>query len=191
MKWTKIFIVLQLGQSLFLCSCCTPNCFFEYQSTTLTFFLDLYAVWKSRKSPVAKHCITVRLSMDFQASEKQQRDQRKPFSHKSDSEEPPLFSSTSHPAERFSKTDVEVGPPDTHTVETSVYGESSLTMPSPLSSSRSQQAVQIETPRATFRPRPLSGATPSLAPSTLSRISHYMPVLFGKVMKDEVRHVFP
>ncbi|KAE9410951.1 hypothetical protein BT96DRAFT_243693 [Gymnopus androsaceus JB14] len=169
MKWTKFFIVLQLGESLFLCCC------------------YLYAVWTSRNSPVVKDRISVRLSMDFQPSEKQ-RDRRDfmPLGHRPEEELPGSPSAASHSAERrLSKTNEEVGPLDTSLVETSVYGQSSLTMSSLVSRARSQQDEIPSTllPQA----RPLSrGPTASLAPSTLSRISHYMPGLFRKVMKDEL-----
>lgn len=169
MKFLSVFIILQLVLSLFLCCC------------------FLYAVWKSRRSPVAKDRISVRLSMDLQASEKQsdRRDIRS-SGHRPVEATPVSPSTTSYSTDRRLKTSEEIGHLDTPILETPAHGESSLTPSSTVSGPRLQQATRDESP-STPRTRPLSrGPTASLAPSTLSRISQYMPGLFRKVMKDEL-----
>ncbi|KAJ3788970.1 hypothetical protein GGU10DRAFT_344723 [Lentinula aff. detonsa] len=149
-RWMRVFVVLQLVQSVFLCCC------------------FLFAVWKSRRSPVARDRISVQLSMDFEGyipSEKNPRVDQWDFGH-----------------------EVLVSPPqsgaDVHlevpTRQSSVQ-EESLSLPS--SRLRPRRTLQAEDENSL---RPLSGPAASLAPSTFSRISHYMPRLFRTVMKDEL-----
>ncbi|KAJ3990575.1 hypothetical protein F5890DRAFT_27562 [Lentinula detonsa] len=149
-RWMRVFVVLQLVQSVFLCCC------------------FLFAIWKSRRSPVARDRISVQLSMDFEGyvpSEKNPRLDQWDFGHQ-----------------------VLVSPPqsgaDVHlevpTRQSSVQ-EESLSLPS--SRLRPRRALQAEDENSL---RPLSGPAVSLAPSTFSRISHYMPRLFRTVMKDEL-----
>ncbi|KAJ4001241.1 hypothetical protein F5050DRAFT_31850 [Lentinula boryana] len=150
MRWMRVFVVLQLVQSVFLCCC------------------FLFAVWKSRRSLVARDRISVQLSMDFEGyvpSEKNSRLDQWDFGH-----------------------EVLVPPPqsgaDVHlevpTRQSSVQ-EESFSIPS--SRLRPRRAIQAEDENSL---RPLSGPAASLAPSTFSRISHYMPRLFRTVMKDEL-----
>ncbi|KAJ4489410.1 hypothetical protein C8J55DRAFT_505045 [Lentinula edodes] len=157
MRWIRIFVMLQLAQSIFLCCC----------------FLS--AVWKSRhNSVVARDRISVPLSMDFEGyvpSEKALHLDRWDFAlgHKPDEVV------GSHPQSAV------VAPSEIPTRQSSVREELSALPPSRL---RIRSAAQAEDESSL---RPLSsGPAVSLAPSTFSRISHYMPFLFRKVMKDEL-----
>ncbi|KAJ3905489.1 hypothetical protein F5879DRAFT_988300 [Lentinula edodes] len=157
MRWIRIFVMLQLAQSIFLCCC------------------FLFAVWKSRhNSVVARDRISVPLSMDFEGyvpSEKPLHLDRWDFTlgHKPDE----VVGSHLQSAV--------VVPSEIPTRQSSVREELSALPPSRL---RIRSAAQAEDESSL---RPLSsGPAVSLAPSTFSRISHYMPFLFRKVMKDEL-----
>lgn len=171
--------MLQLAQSIFLCCCCTypsssPVC------VSIILFLVLFAVWKSRhNSVVARDRISVPLSMDFEGyvpSEKAIHLDRSDFALGHNPDE--VVGSYSQSAVVF--------PSEIPTRQSSVREELSALPPSRL---RIRSAAQAEDESSL---RPLSsGPAVSLAPSTFSRISHYMPFLFRKVMKDEVRNIIP
>ncbi|KAJ4486310.1 hypothetical protein J3R30DRAFT_3820920 [Lentinula aciculospora] len=155
MRWMRVFIVLQLAQSIFLCGC---------------FF---FAVWRSHRSPVARDCISVRLSLDFEGyvpSVKIPPPDRWDFvsGHK------PEEVIVSHPQLPS------VVPTEVPTRQSSVREESSA-----LATPRLGRRVTQAESDSSLRPLS-SGPASSLAPSTFSRISHYMPRLFRKVMKDEL-----
>ncbi|KAJ3936357.1 MAG: hypothetical protein NXY57DRAFT_985954 [Lentinula lateritia] len=157
MRWIRIFVMLQLAQSIFLCCC------------------FLFAVWKSRhNSVVARDRISVPLSMDFEGyvpSEKAIHLDRSDFALGHNPDE--VVGSYSQSAVVF--------PSEIPTRQSSVREELSALPPSRL---RIRSAAQAEDESSL---RPLSsGPAVSLAPSTFSRISHYMPFLFRKVMKDEL-----
>jgi hypothetical protein len=159
MLWLKIFIMLQLGQSLFLCCC------------------FLYAVWKSRHSPVARDRISIQLSMDLQhvtgASPPHLSRLNSTLSYKPEG----LPSTGTHHAERFIKTSAEA-------MRQNSISEEAAVPPMQRSGLRPRR-VNRDEPESPSRP--LSGeATASLAPSTFSRLSQYMPQLFRKVMQDEL-----
>ncbi|KAJ3848801.1 hypothetical protein EV368DRAFT_23569, partial [Lentinula lateritia] len=157
MRWIRIFVILQLAQSIFLCCC------------------FLYAVWKSRCSPVVvRDRISVPFSMDSEGyvpSEKALHLDRWDFapSHKPDEVV------VSHPQSAV------VVPSEIPTSQNSVREDLSATPPSRLGIRSAAQAED----EGSLRPLS-SGPAVSLAPSTFSRISHYMPFLFRKVMKDEL-----
>ncbi|KAJ3976330.1 hypothetical protein EV361DRAFT_945387 [Lentinula raphanica] len=162
LRWMRIFIILQLAQSFFLCCC------------------FLFAVWKSRRSPVARDRISVRLSMDFgecAPSEKNHLLDRWEIITRSDPEEV-VVSHESHQQNPGSVVHSE-----TPTRQSSVR-EASASHSLPSSRLRLRRTTQVGDGNAA---RPLSsGPAASLAPSTFSRISHYMPRLFRAVMKDEL-----
>ncbi|KIK71146.1 hypothetical protein GYMLUDRAFT_66353 [Collybiopsis luxurians FD-317 M1] len=167
LRWIKIFMMIQLAQSLF--SCC---CF-------------LYAVWKSRHSPVARDRISIQLSMDFQPPEHQPHRDRlnSTQSHKSSKPISPLTPAPPS-AGRFKKTSAEAVLLEADSRQGTIR-EGSV---SPLSSqSLGFQPRRMARGESETLPRPLSSGPPaSLAPTTFSRISHYMPELFRKVMQDEL-----
>jgi len=151
----RVFIVIQLVQSLFLCCC------------------FLYAVWKSRHSLVARYRISDRLSMDFQPFAASEKPPHSTFGHKP--EEVGISPTAPH-----SDGDIKSN------VDSPVQSQSHERLSSPFLH-RSELRHRRPQSESTSTSCPLSRGRPaSLAPSTLSRISHYMPMLFRRAMKDEL-----
>ncbi|KAF5390248.1 hypothetical protein D9757_002796 [Collybiopsis confluens] len=161
MRWLRIFVILQLAQSLFTCFC------------------FLYAVWKSRHSPVARDHISIQLSVDIQENQLYRDRLNSAPSHQSSGPVSPAQQS----AERFIKSNQDALPPGTQSRQESISTGFGTPLPSQSLGFRFRRVVRQDENSL----RPLStGPAASLAPSTFSRISHYMPELFRKVMEDEL-----
>lgn len=76
LNFIRIYIFIQLAETFFICCCCTcPHIRRGRKSYTSTV---LYAVWKSRGSPVARTRISLQLSMDDLALVNHDTDTEKP-----------------------------------------------------------------------------------------------------------------